>query len=462
VKFTRDAELDIDNDVSKSFLEIMSESLKQREAGSTVRFTYDGHIPADLLNQLLGRLQSTKSDTIIPSGRYHNFRDFMSFPNFGDASLEYQPLPPLNHPGISSKVSIFEQLRKKDIMIQYPFQSFQYLLDFLREASIDPNVRSIKMTLYRVASKSSVVNALINAARNGKEVIVFLELQARFDEEANIYWSEKMQEEGVKVIQSIPGFKVHAKLVLVRRKEQGDKNVYYAALSTGNFNETTARIYSDSTLFTSKKEIASEVNAVFHLFDSKYSLPRFKHLVVAPFSMRSHFMRLINNEIKLARKGKAAWIILKMNSLVDEKSVRKLYEASQAGVKISLIIRGICVLIPGVPGLSDNIEAISIVDRFLEHTRVFVFGNSGSPRFYISSADWMVRNFDHRIETACPIYDLEIQKELMDLLSIQLSDNSKARLLSEDTINKYVPRPENVAKLQSQVSTYQYFQDKLQ
>jgi len=457
VKFTRDAELDIDNDVSKSFLEIMAESLKQRDAGSTVRFTYDRHMPEKLLGQLLDKLRISKSDTIIPSARYHNFRDFMAFPNFGATNLEYIPLPPLHHPALSLKESILSRMKKGDIMIHYPFQSFQHLIDLLREASMDPNVRSIKMTLYRVAAKSSVVNALINAARNGKEVIVFLELQARFDEEANIYWSEKMQEEGVKVIQSIPGFKVHAKLLLIRRKENGDKNFYYAAISTGNFNETTARVYADTTLFTAHKEITSEVNAVFHLFDSKYSIPRFKHLVVAPFSMRNQFIKLINNEIKNARKGKEAWVILKLNSLVDEKSVRKLYEASQAGVKIQLIIRGICVLIPGLPGLSENIEAVSIVDRFLEHSRIFVFGNGGDCKMFISSADWMVRNFDHRIETACPVYDQSIRDELMHILRIQWQDNSKSRLLGDESMNVYKERKESEEKIQSQMKTYQYF-----
>lgn len=457
VKFTRDAELDIDNDVSKSFLEIMTESLKQRDAGSTVRFTYDRHMPEKLLGQLLDKLRISKSDTIIPSARYHNFRDFMAFPNFGAPNLEYIPLPPLYHPALSLKESILSGMKKGDFMIHYPFQSFQHLIDLLREASMDPNVRSIKMTLYRVAAKSSVVNALINAARNGKEVIVFLELQARFDEEANIYWSEKMQEEGVKVIQSIPGFKVHAKLLLIRRKENGDKNIYYAALSTGNFNETTARVYADTTLFTAHKEITAEVNAVFHLFESKYTIPKFKHLVVAPFSMRSYFIKLINNEIKNAKKGKDAWIILKLNSLVDEKSVRKLYEASQAGVRIQLIIRGICVLIPGVPGLSEHIEAVSIVDRFLEHSRIFVFGNAGDSKIFISSADWMVRNFDHRIETACPVYDPHIKEELMNILKIQWQDNSKSRFLGEENMNEYKERKESEEKIQSQTKTYLYF-----
>ena len=457
IKFTRDAELDIDSDISKSFLEIMSESLKQRDVGSPVRFTYDRHMPEKLLSMVLALLQITKRDTVLPSGRYHNFRDFMHFPDLEIPGATFEKWPPLPHPALSGKESIFARIRKTDIMVQYPYQSFHHIIDLLREASIDPQVRAIKMTLYRVASSSNVVNALINAARNGKEVTVFLEVQARFDEEANIFWAEKMQEEGVRVIQSIPGFKVHAKLLLIRRHEIDEKNVYYAGISTGNFNETTAKIYADSTLFTANKEIASEVNSVFHLFDSKYSIPRFKHLVVAPFAMRNFFIRLINNEIRIAKKGREAWIILKLNSLADEKIVRKLYEASQSGVKIKLIIRGICVLIPGVPGLSDNIEAISIVDRYLEHSRVFVFCDGGDNKYFISSADWMVRNFDNRIETACPVYDKTLQQELMKMLQIQWSDNSKARYLGEKNTNEYRERETGELKIQSQLETYNYF-----
>ena len=460
IKFTRDAELDIDSDISKSFLEIMSESLKQRDVGSPVRFTYDRHMPEKLLNILLAMLQITKRDTVLPSGRYHNFRDFMHFPDLEIPGATFEKWPPLSHPALSGKESIFSRIRKTDIMVHYPYQSFHHIIDLLREASIDPQVRAIKMTLYRVASSSNVVNALINAARNGKEVTVFLEVQARFDEEANIFWAEKMQEEGVRVIQSIPGFKVHAKLLLIRRHEIDEKNVYYAGISTGNFNETTAKIYADSTLFTANKEIASEVNSVFHLFDSKYSIPRFKHLVVAPFAMRNFFIRLINNEIRIAKKGREAWIILKLNSLADEKIVRKLYEASQSGVKIKLIIRGICVLIPGVPGLSDNIEAISIVDRYLEHARVFVFCDGGDNKYFISSADWMVRNFDNRIETACPVYDKALQQELMKMLQIQWSDNSKARFLGEKNTNEYRDRETGEQKIQSQFETYAFFRNR--
>lgn len=315
------------------------------------------------------------------------------------------------------------------------------------------------MTLYRVASNSNVVNALINAARNGKEVTVFLEVQARFDEEANIYWAGKMQEEGVKVIQSIPGYKVHAKLLLIRRKE-GVRNVYYAGIGTGNFNETTAKIYTDISVFTANKEIVADVNSVFHLFESIYNAPKFSKLIVAPFHMRNQMIRLLNNEIRNANAGIDAWMILKINNLTDLRIVKKLYEASQAGVKIKLIVRGICVLQPGVPHLSDNIEAITIVGRFLEHSRIMIFANGGNGLYYLSSADWMERNFDNRIEVACPIIDRELQREIMTMIQIQLRDNTKARLITPTHSNQYVKGNPNL-KINSQVETYKFFKDKI-
>jgi polyphosphate kinase len=315
------------------------------------------------------------------------------------------------------------------------------------------------MTLYRVARKSNVVNALINAARNGKEVTVFLEVQARFDEEANIHWAEKMQEEGVRVIQSIPGYKVHAKLLLIRRRE-GVKNVYYAGVGTGNFNETTANVYTDVSLFTANKEITADVNSVFHLFESIYNTPKFSKLIVAPFHMRNQFIKLISNEIRNAKAGLDAWIILKLNNLTDIQIVKKLYEASSAGVKIKLIVRGICVLQPGVPKLSQNIEAISIVGRFLEHSRIMVFANAGTELFYLSSADWMERNFDHRIEVACPVFDRELQREIMTMLNIQLRDNTKARVITPTKSNQYVTGNPNL-KINSQTETYKFFKDKI-
>lgn len=453
-KFTRDAELDIDNDVSKSFLEIMSESLKQRKLGAPVRFIYDKTMPAELLGILKNKLDISETDTLSKSGRYHNFKDFMSFPDVGRPDLLFPPGKPLEHRKLPRNESILSTLKNQDIMIHYPYQSFQYIIDLLREASIDPQVRSIKMTLYRVAKESKVINALINAARNGKSVTVFMELQARFDEEANIFWAGKLQEEGVKLIQGIPGFKVHCKLLLIRRKE-GLKNVYYANVGTGNFNEATARVYADDSLLTADQSITADVNAVFQLFESKYNPPKFKSLIVAPFHMRSFFTRMINNEINYAKSGKEAWCIIKLNNLVDDKIVKKLYQAGKAGVKVRIICRGTCTLTPGVKGLSENIEVISIVDKFLEHSRVFVFNNNGDEKYYISSADWMVRNLDNRVEVACPVNDPKLQQELKTMLLIQLKDNTKARRVNHPIPNQYKDK-DKIPKIRSQEEIYAY------
>jgi polyphosphate kinase len=458
VKFTRDAELDIDTDVSKSFLEIMTESLKQRKRGNPVRFVYDNSIPDALLKTILKRLDIRKDDPIRGGGRYHNFKDFMSFPNPGSKTLENTPLVPLRHRDLPANTSILATIRKKDVMLHYPYQSFRYIIDLLREASIDPKVRSIKMTIYRAAKNSSVINALINAARNGKYVTVFMELQARFDEEANIYYTEQLQEEGVKVIQGIPGFKVHSKLILIRRKEN-NKNVLYANIGTGNFNEDTADVYADDSLLTSNEKITADVANAFHQMEANYRPLKYKTLIVAPFYMRNHFLHLLNNEMHNAAMGKQAWVIIKLNNLVDEAIVKKLYKASQAGVKIRLIIRGICVLVPGQPGLSENIEAISIVDRFLEHSRILVFASGGNPQYFITSADWMVRNFDNRIEVACPIYNKEIRNEILDMLNIQLNDNVKARIIGPGEANKY--KQTNGPDIRSQLEIYDYLKKKL-
>jgi len=453
-KFTRDAELDIDNDVSKSFLEIMTESLKQRKLGAPVRFIFDKNMPGKLLAMLKQKLEISESDTMSKSGRYHNFKDFMSFPDVGRTDLLFSPTEPLEHRRLPKNESILKAMREQDIMLHYPYQSFGYIIDLLREASIDPQVRAIKMTLYRVARNSNVINALINAARNGKSVTVFMELQARFDEEANIYWAEKMQEEGVKLIQGIPGFKVHCKLLLIRRRE-GEKNVYYANIATGNFNEQTARVYADDSLLTSDPHLTADVNNVFHLFESKYIPPKFNRLVVAPFQMRNFFIRMVNNEINQAKAGKEAWCILKLNNLVDDKVVRKLYQAGQAGVKVRIICRGTCTMIPGLKDFSENIEVISIVDKFLEHSRVFIFNNGGDEKYYISSADWMVRNLDNRIEVACPVVDKGIQLELKTMLLIQLKDNTKARIVNHEEPNFYKDR-EKLPRIRSQVEIYNY------
>ena len=458
IKFTRDAELDIDNDISKSFMEQMSDSIKKRKKGVPVRFVYDKDIPEKLLTPLLNHLNVTIEDHLRGGGRYHNFKDFMDFPKLGMKSLVHEKVKPLPHPQLPSRSSILSAIAQGDILLHFPYQSFQYIVDLLREASIDPKVRAIKMTFYRAARDSNVINALINAARNGKSVTVFLEIQARFDEKANIYWTRKLREEGVTIIKTLPGYKVHAKLLLIRRKEN-NKNVYYANISTGNFNESTARVYSDDSLLTANQEIANEVNMLFHLFESPYTPPRFDHLTVAPYHMRKRIIKLINQEIKNAKAGKEAWIIIKLNNLVDVKITRKLYQASQAGVKIQIICRGICVLVPQVPGLSDNIEVIGIVDKYLEHSRVLVFANEGSPKYYLASADWMIRNFDHRFEVICPVYDPRLQKELWDILQIQLNDNTKARLVNRKNVNQY-KKDDNPKNIRSQSAIYNYLRDK--
>ena len=460
IKFTRDSELEIDNDVSKSFLELMSESVKKRKKGEAVRFVYDITMPEDLLDLLTKKLNISKKDTIRGGGKYHNFKDFMEFPRIGRSNLRYPPAPPLPHRDLQQKVSMFDVIKSKDVLLCFPYHSFQYIIDLLRESSIDPHVRSIKMTFYRTTRNSAAMNALINAARNGKYVTVFMEIQARFDEEANIYWTQKLQEEGIKVIQTIPGFKVHAKLILIRRRENGD-NMFYANVSTGNYNETTAKVFSDFSLITSNHRICEDVYNIFELLESKFILPTFHTLIVSPFKMRESFMEMIDREIANHRAGKEAWAIIKINSIVDRKAAAKLYEASQAGVRIHLINRGICVIKPGVPGISENIHALSIVDKYLEHSRVYIFANAGDPSYYISSADWMPRNFDHRIEVVCPIFDKTIQQQLWDVLQIQMRDNVKSRYLDPDKLNHYRTTDESEPH-RAQYEIYEYYKEKLE
>lgn len=458
IKFSRDAELDIDNDVAKSFMELISESLKQRKKGKTVRFIYDREMPASMLKIILRKLKVTKKDSIVVGDRYHNFKDFMGFPNIGSPQLEFPPVEPLSHKDLINASSILDVIRKKDVMFHFPYQSFQYIIDVLREASIDPKVESIKMTLYRVAASSNVINALINAARNGKSVTVFLELQARFDEEANINWSKTLVEEGVKVVHGVPELKVHSKLILIKRIEKR-KPVLYANISTGNFNEQTAKIYADESLFTSDKRITKEIEKVFEIFENNYKPVDTNNLLLSPFNFRRQFVKLLNNEIQNARKGKEAKVILKINSLVDEDIVKKLYQASNNGVKIDIIARGICVLMPEYKKISENIKAISIVDRFLEHSRIFYFYNAGDEKFFISSADLMKRNMDHRIEVTCPVYDKNIQEELRKILNIQLKDNVKARRLNHQDINKY--KTNNEEKIQSQEEIFKFLKNEI-
>ncbi len=437
VKMTRDAELDIDNDISKSWVEKISKSVKERKKGDPVRLAYDQKIPVDLLNFILKKIKLHKEESLIPGGRYHNFKDFINFPNVGRAALRYHIPHTLDHPDLSGKASLFKVIKEKDILLAYPYQSFHHINDLLREASIDPKVQSIKITMYRAAKSSGIINALINAVKNGKQVTAVVELQARFDEEANIYFANKLEEAGAKVIFGVPGLKVHSKLFVITRKENG-KLVNYAHIGTGNFNEQTAKIYCDHSLLTADKRITEEVVKLFNFYQDNFKTGMYKHLVVAPFSMREKFMHLIHKEIKNAKEGKPAYIILKMNSLVDNEMIKKLYKAGEEGVKIKLIIRGTCSLVPGIKGVSDNIEVISIVDKFLEHSRIFIFANGGEEKYYLSSGDWMFRNLDARSEVAVPVYDKDIQRHLRQYITIQLKDNTKARIVSKAQDNSYV------------------------
>ena len=453
IKITRDAELDLDDDVSKGFYERMKKTLKQRKTGQAVRFLFDENMPKDILNTLIEGLNIDSEDSIIPGGRYHNSKDFMKFPNVGGPELEYEKFDRIDPVQLVRAKSIFSAIDQNDILLHYPYQHFRSYVHFLREAAIDPEVKEIKISIYRVASESRVVNALISAAKNGKEVTAVVELRARFDEEANLNWSQQLQDAGVKVIYGIQDMKVHSKLTLITKVRKGITH-HYCVISTGNFHEGTAKVYSDLALFTANQAICEEANKVFMFIERPYLNFRFKHLLVAPASMRTVYLKLLNREIKNAKEGKEAYTFLKVNSLVDEALIRKLYQASRAGVKIRLIVRGICSLVPGIPGLSENIEVRSIIDRFLEHSRVFIFGNEGKEEIYISSADWMERNLDHRVEVSCSIYDTNVRNEIKDFMELQWNDNSKARIINAKQDNKYVKRKTGEKEVRAQVDLF--------
>ncbi len=460
IKITRDAELDIDSDMSKSMLQKIATSVKDRRIGEPVRFVYDQSISKDTLKFFLTNMRIDASDSIIPGGRYHNRRDYMNFPNLGRYDLLYKKRPPLPVKGLSLDGSILNKIDTKDYLINAPYQSFSYLIKFLREAALDPNVTTIRITLYRLANDSQIVSSLINAAKNGKKVIVQIELQARFDEASNISYAEQMQTEGIELIFGIKGLKVHCKICVIDRLEADGKLKRYGLISTGNFNEDTANVYTDVTLITSHQQILKDVSRIFEFFDVNYRIHRYKHLIVSPHYTRSRIYRLIDREISNAGHGKKAYINLKMNSLSDFEMIDKLYDASNAGVKIKLQVRGICSLIPGVVGMSENIEAISIVDRYLEHSRIYIFGNDDDPEVFISSADFMTRNLDGRVEVTCPIYDPEIKKELIDSFQVGWQGNVKARYHSEKLDNKYRVRGKK-AIFRAQEETYKYYDKQL-
>jgi polyphosphate kinase len=459
IKITRDGELDFDSDLSKSFIDKLSESVKDRQSGDPVRFVYDKSIDTATLNFLLERMSIYKTESIIPGGRYHNRRDYMSFPSLGRKDLLYDKIKPLPVKGLSLEDSIFKTIAKKDYLIYTPYHTFSYIVKFLREAALDPTVKTIKITIYRLAQISHVASSLINAAKNGKKVTVSIELRARFDEEANINYAEQMQDAGVNMLFGVTGLKVHCKMCVIEREEH-EKLVRYGFISTGNFNESTAKIYTDFTLLTANSKILKDVNKVFDFFEVNYKVNRYKHIITSPHYTKSKLFALIDKEIENAKNGNHAYIKLKMNSISSYKMIDKLYEASRAGVKIQMIVRGLCCLVPGIKGMSENIEIISIIDKFLEHTRLYIFSNNNDPKMYISSADWMTRNIDNRVEVSCPIYDEDIKKELQDLYDICWCDNIKARTINETQDNAY--RNNNKPKVRSQFDTYKYYLNKFE
>lgn len=436
IKLTRDADLDIDDDLSESLIKKVHKSLKQRREGNLVRFTYDSEIPEDLLQLVAKRLHFAKDDAFIPGRRYHNNKDLMNFPKIGPKNFHYKAINPLPHKDMERATMLIEALKTKDLFLHFPYQSFDHFIDLLREAAIDPKVVSIKITLYRVAKNSNVINALVNAIKNGKSVTAVVELQARFDEEANIYWANELRDEGARVIYGVPGLKVHAKLCLITRKERG-KMSHYATLGTGNFNEVTSRIYTDHLLLTSDKRLTNEVVSMFEFFENNYKIAKFKHLAVSPFYLRKKIFKYIDTEILNAVNGKEAFIHIKVNNFSDSAMSEKIRQAANAGVRIRLIVRGMCSHIPEFIDDNENIEAISIVDKFLEHSRIFVFCNDGNEKYFISSADLMTRNLEHRVEVACPIYDDAIKKELRKYFDIQWDDNVKARIINHKLDNEY-------------------------
>ncbi|ATA21163.1 polyphosphate kinase [Gibbsiella quercinecans] len=454
MKMTRDAEYDLVTEMESSLLELMSSSLKQRLTAEPVRFVYQRDMPKEMVEMLREKLGISNYDSVIAGGRYHNFKDFIGFPNVGKANLVNKPLPRLRHIWFNKFRNGFDAIREQDVLLYYPYHTFEHVLELLRQASFDPSVLAIKINIYRVAKDSRIIDAMIHAAHNGKKVTVVVELQARFDEEANIHWAKRLTEAGVHVIFSAPGLKIHAKLFLVSRRE-GDEIVRYAHIGTGNFNEKTARIYTDYSLLTADARITNEVRRVFNFIENPYRPVSFDYLMVSPQNSRLKLYELIDNEIANAKAGEPAGIMLKINNLVDKGLVDRLYAASNAGVKIRLLVRGMCSLIPNLPGVSENIRVTSIIDRYLEHDRVYVFENKGDKKVYLSSADWMTRNIDYRIEVAVLLLDPTLKQRVLDILEILFSDTVKARYLDKELSNSYVPRG-NRRKVRSQVAIYDY------
>ena len=455
VKITRDAEMDIDDiDLSKSYIKKISEYVNKRKYSNPVRLVYDKDISRSTLDFIIKKLKVTSNDSLIPGARYHQRRDYMDFPDLSRQDLMYEQKKALNILNFHIEANLLTQISKKDFLMYTPYHSFSYLVAFLRQSAIDPNVKSIKITLYRLSKNSNVISSLINAAKNGKKVLVQIELQARFDEENNIRVSEMLEAAGVELIFGVKGLKVHSKICLIERRENNNKK-FYGFISTGNFNESTAKVYTDYTLFTANQSILKDVSKVFEFLKVNYKIQKYKHLIVSPHYTSSILFSMIDHEIENSKKGKKSVIILKLNSLTSYKFVDKLYEASNSGVKIKLIIRGICCLIPNLKNLSENIEVISVVDKYLEHPRVYIFENGGDKKVYISSADLMTRNLNNRVEVACPIYQKDLKKQIIDTIKISLNDNVKSRLINLNKQNEFVENKNK--KIRSQWDTYDYF-----
>ena len=455
IKFNRDAEYIPSQELNHSVLENMSEGLKQRLTAIPTRLACDEKMPDAMLATFVSKLKMSGFDSVTRGYRYHNFKDLMSFPDLGDPSLEYAPLEPLHCHDFDRFATMFEAIRERDILLYYPYYTFSYLTEFLRQSSYDPSVIAIKINIYRVASNSMVIKSLLDAANNGKQVTVVVELKARFDESNNIEWAKKLTEAGVKVLFGMHSLKIHSKLCIVTRKENG-KLARYCHIGTGNFNEKSARIYTDFALFTRNTDLTREVDDVFDFIEAPYIKPDFVNLMVSPINARARIYELIDTETANASRGLPAAITVKVNNLVDNGVIDRLYTASRAGVKINMVVRGMCTLIPGVAGLSDNIRIISIVDRFLEHPRVMIFHNNGDEKIYISSADWMTRNLDYRIEVATPIFSQVLKQRIKDIIEIQLKDNVKARIIDETQKNEYVKQKKGSQKVRSQMEIYHY------
>ena len=458
IKVTRDAELDMEGDVSNSYINKIVKSVKDRFLAEPVRMVYDKNIAKDTLEIVKKILRMDNTDSHIPGGRYHNRKDFMSFPQLNRNDLQYGKRNPIPVPGLSLEKSIFKAIDKKDYLLYTPYHSFSFVIKFLREAALDPEVSNIFITIYRLSKLSNVASSLINAAKNGKKVLVQIELQARFDETNNIIYAEQMQEAGVELIFGIPGLKVHSKICLVEKISQGVKK-RYGFISTGNLNEDTAKIYTDYTLFTSNEKVLKEVNKVFNFLQVHYKLKKYKHLIVSPHYTHAALVRMINKEIENKKAGLSAGIKLKLNAITNFSMIQKLYEASKAGVSIQMVVRGICCLIPGVKGMSENIEVISVIDRYLEHPRVYIFENGGKQKVYISSADFMTRNIENRVEVAVPIYDTSLQQQILDVFNITWKDNHKARIINKYPQNQF--KKSSGENVRSQWAIYDYYNNQL-